>query len=76
MVEKTIDFKNARSGAVLYDFVKFCVNNPDLRFWQALRAWTRVNFILTSAHPISDIERGLGSESGLRDTFYWENKND
>ena len=37
-----------RSAAALGSFVTYCRNHPSERFWQALRNWSRWNFILGS----------------------------
>lgn len=52
-----------RMSPVLSDFISYCTAHPELRFWQALRAWSDADFIFYQ-------------KSGLNtDTFYWENKN-
>lgn len=57
--------KKSNNQKLLKDFAKFCSDNPELRFWQALAAWTG-NCIIASkyASPISEAE----------DTFYWTEK--
>jgi len=57
-------------NTTLDSFVKFCTENPELRFWQALRAWSGADKII--------YYRGYGTftESGYEDTFYWEGKNE
>lgn len=52
---------------VLTDFVRYCEENPNLRFWQALRNWAEVNFLVVSDSP-NVLYDG-------QDTFYWEGKN-
>jgi hypothetical protein len=66
--------KNARHFEVLMDFICFCHNNPDLRFWQALRAWSGQNFIFASETGPHDLN--TFSISDLKDTFWWGEKND
>lgn len=51
----------------LSDFVLYCSEHPEERFWQALRNWVGVAFIFVGDK--------LSSEAvGGRDTFYWEGK--
>lgn len=58
-----IKMKN-RNSKVLKDFVKYCKEHPEERFWQALRNWSGHAFIFA------------GKEWLLaRDTFYFEGKN-
>jgi hypothetical protein len=55
---------------VLGDFMRYCRLHPELRFYQALAAWSGYDIIArTRIH--------LGPESTERneDTFYWEGKN-
>ena len=59
-----------RNSAVLADFVKYCCAHPSQRFWQALRNWAGVNFILTSELPPYE----LSKTGNLKDTFYVEGK--
>lgn len=53
-----------RSEPTLSDFVAFCRKHPELRFWQALRAWSEAEYIMYEKNGV------------LVDTFYWENKNE
>lgn len=45
------------------DFYNYCKNHPELRFWQALRAWSGVWFVGISNDGIY-----------FKDTFFWEGK--
>ena len=47
-------------------FLLFCVKHPELRFWQALRAWSGYNYIWISKKYIEN--------SDLIDTFYFRNE--
>ncbi len=58
---------NMRSREVLEDFENYCFENPEGRFWQNLRNWSEFTFIFGS----KDSEGG-----DLKDTFYFEGKND
>lgn len=57
------DCNPIKSQPVLMDFITYCHDHPEERFWQALRNWAKVPFILTS-------EDGLNGQ----DTFYKEGK--
>ena len=64
-----------RSKKTKESFVKFLKENPQLRFWQALRAWSEVGFILTSTHFDPDMfDRKWLSKNrvDIQDTFYLE----
>jgi hypothetical protein len=61
-----------RNSETLQDFIKFCAKNPELRFWQALRTWANVSFILTSTHGPHDLT--LPDSMVIEDTFYREGK--
>jgi hypothetical protein len=52
----------------LSDFIKYCKQHPEQRFWQALRNWVGVGFIFTSSVI-------LPYDNQLQDTFYWKGKN-
>lgn len=52
-----------RNSEVLADFVEYCEDHPDHRFWQALRNWSGYPFVVVrSSMPVP----------GDIDTFYWE----
>lgn len=53
----------AKSFSLLLNFIKYCKNHPNERFWQALRNWSEADSIL--------IRNGIES----LDTFYWEERN-
>jgi len=38
--------KNNRNWEVLKDFIQYCVEHPEQRFWQALRNWAEVDAVL------------------------------
>jgi hypothetical protein len=58
-----------RNEKLLNSFIDYCKANPDQRFWQALRNWAKVQYILTA-----DFQPGGYDFINLKDTFYWENK--
>lgn len=49
------------------ELLDFCKKNPSQRFWQALRNWSEHSYVL-----ISEDKDG---HKGLRDTFYFKDKN-
>ena len=49
---------------ILESFVRYCEQNPEQRFWQALRNWSGYNFVLVSDRKGED----------YRDTFYWNSR--
>lgn len=60
----------SKNQEVLDSLRDFCLEHPELRFWQAVRAWAGVGFILTanSQDIVSDVF------SGIQDTFYFEGR--
>lgn len=59
----------------LLSFIQFCEENPELRFWQALSAWSGKRFILTSSHFDTDMfnhEFMKENKVKIEDTFYVE----
>lgn len=60
--------KATRNGRTLFDFVCYCIQHPDERFWQALRNWSGYGFILTT----NTVPYEINEETPVLDTFYWE----
>jgi hypothetical protein len=57
-----------RNSVVLASFVEYCQTHPDHRFWQALRNWAGVPFVLVSKEcPVFPSEQN---------TFSWEGRNE
>jgi len=56
----------SKNSDILFDFVSYCVEHKELRFWQALRNWSCFSFIYGSDLIFSDLN--------LKDTFYFEGK--
>ena len=53
-----------RNSKVLADFVAYCEAHPSERFWQALRNWAEVKYVVvTDVKGFYDV-----------DTFYWEGR--
>lgn len=53
----------------ILNFVTYCANHPEERFWQALRNWSGHNFILASS--AKDWEE-IADKKTLVDTFHWQ----
>lgn len=60
--------KDIKSKELLESFVKYCYCNKQERFWQALRNWSHIPFILASEY--------LPPDKRIKDTFYWNKKCD
>jgi hypothetical protein len=54
-----------RNSELLEQFVRYCSDHPELRFWQALRNWAHVKFV--QIVPYTKEERAI-------DTFHFEGK--
>ena len=70
--DEGIPSKNSKQ---LRKFVLYCLDNPEQRFWQALRNWAKVPFILKSSHFDADMfdEKWIKKNSktvDISDTFY------
>ena len=48
----------------LLSFIWYCVRHPKERFWQALRSWSKQEFVYVSQSYFESLL--------LKDTFYWE----
>ncbi len=58
----------SRNGKTLFDFVCYCIQHPDERFWQAIRNWSGYAFVeVTEDSPYKEVREHL-------DTFNWEGK--
>lgn len=58
--------------AVFDDFWAFHLAHPELRFWQAVSAWSGQAFILAGDGKTLPADENPYGE--MRDTFYWETK--
>lgn len=67
----------SKNEKLLESFTAYCKMYPELRFWQALRGWAEVSFLITSDTPPHEIMDSVNAihEPKLEDTFYWEDKN-
>lgn len=69
-LEEFKDPHPSRNAKTLRDFIEFCKEAPDLRFWQALSAWCGYCVFISKDPPMQVVE-GKGS---VDDTFYREGK--
>jgi hypothetical protein len=60
-----------RNSELLESFTKFCQDNPDMRFWQALRNWCGWSFVFLSNADTDAFVPRVDSFK-LVDTYYWE----
>jgi hypothetical protein len=60
--------QTTRNGKVLFDFVSYCIQHPDERFWQALRNWSGYHFVEVTDDSV------FAADRKYRDTFYLEEK--
>jgi len=56
-----------KNQKLLKDFTNYCKAHPEERFWQALRNWARIPFLMISRN-------GRFNYDDLEDTFYFERK--
>jgi hypothetical protein len=65
--------KRPKSETLLNEFALYCIAHPDERFWQALRNWSQMCFIM--AIPWDGPNASDEAKVYQFDTFYWEGKN-
>ena len=53
-------YQKSKNKTQLNSFIEFCCRHPELRFWQALAAWSGYDYIYVSNTGKKD----------LKDTFY------
>lgn len=63
-----------KSKELLNDFTKYCQEHPEERFWQALRNWSGADFLMYWDNK--EFDEKEADRMGLKDTFYWEGKNE
>lgn len=64
---------DSANDRVLASFIGFCYAHPELRFWQALAAWSGHTILQTKA---AMWEFSKKDQKLLKDTFYWEGKDE
>lgn len=60
----------SKNRALLRSFTSYCIDNPELRFWQALRNWSGHHFILAAKGDFNQAVIWHNPE----DTFNWEGR--
>jgi hypothetical protein len=67
---------DSRNGKLLESFVGYCITHPNERFWQALRNWANVGYILASGiSPVNMQDADAVVPGVVKDTFNWEGRN-
>ena len=61
-----------KSQETLVSFTKYCTEHPEERFWQALRNWADVDFIM--AWEADEFDMTTAYKMGMHDTFEWKNR--
>lgn len=62
-----------RNSIILSDFIEYCREHPDERFWQALRNWSGRSFIFAFVNGSNFCCSQFFHT--IEDTFYWEGRN-
>jgi len=65
--------KETKNSRTLRYFIMFCNKNPELRFWQALAAWSLCPYIAVCWNKPEYIQDKSGFV--IEDTCYWEGRN-
>ena len=65
-----------KADPLLGEFMRYCVEHKDLRFWQALKNWAKVEAVMLwkperKGTCMMDYERAF-ADMGLKDSFYFE----
>ena len=57
----------------LNSFIKYCQDNPELRFWQAMQGWAYVEYKkdFPEKPEVHCIFAGFDRDASI-DTFHWE----
>ena len=63
--------QRSKNEELLESFFNYCIKHPEQRFWQALRNWAGLKFIV-SAEELDVVNDGLFHK--CRDTFNWVGK--
>lgn len=64
---------HVKSRELLWDFMEYCLKNPELRFWQALVNWSSFNYLFGSQQDTLEDALAYGAEK-MDDVFYKEDK--
>lgn len=63
----------SKNSKLLARFIAYCLEHPNERFWQALRNWSGVNYLLKSSHYEAEMFNQrylLKNNVKTEDTFY------
>ena len=60
-----------KNKEMIRDFFVYCIDNPELRFWQALCTWSRQPHIL-----VGELDIENGGFKNLVDTWGWDSKSE
>lgn len=59
----------SKNELLLEQFTEYCANHPEERFFQALRNWMEVGYLL-----VADGADKSDVLTDVQDTFYWNEK--
>lgn len=57
----------SQNSELMAQFMNFAIKHPEMRFWQALSAWSDCRIL--ASHVLS-------KDGKIKDTYYWEGKHD
>ena len=61
----------SKNSTTLDSFTDYCRQNPDQRFWQALRNWIEADFVLLVRDTThEELNKKLGADINWSDTWY------
>lgn len=73
--QELLDKCMANQDRTLEEFIKYCIANPELRFWQAIRNWSDQDFIFfgnaTNRRGKGILTEVDGQKVHLEDTFHF-----
>ena len=65
--DKKMHYVEMKSDYLLSDFIRYCIEHQEQRFWQALKSWS-------GADSIEYVKVIDADNSKMTDTYYFENK--
>ena len=67
---------NYGANTKIQSFIKYCLEHPEERFWQALRNWSKYDFIMGwNGEKCNGVfDHGKAHALGFEDTFYIEDE--
>ena len=71
--------KETKNSKLAWDFFLYCMANPELRFWQALKNWSgyhRISAVTIHLHNVPEPNPLMvsGYSESHMDTYNWEGK--